>query len=80
MGKDARYLSKLWCLLAWTEQGNRKLIIRLSRNVCWSQAGLQHADCTAKPRGRHIAPTILRNTPLWLYFRSVSSSEKLVKL
>jgi hypothetical protein len=80
MGKDARYLSKLWRLLARTEQGNRKLIVRLSRNVCWSQAGLQHARCTAKPRGRHILPMRLTKTPLWLYFRSVSSSEKLVKL
>src|SRR5260370_11275197 len=56
MGKDARYLSKLWRLLARTEQGNRKLIIRLSRNVCWSQAGLQHARCTAKPRGASHTP------------------------
>ena len=30
-------------LLAWTEQGNRKLIIRVSRNVCCSEAGVQHA-------------------------------------
>jgi hypothetical protein len=50
-GKDARYLSKLWRLLARTEQVNRKLIIRLSRNVCCSEAGLQHAPCPAKPRG-----------------------------
>ncbi len=43
-------------------------------------AGLQHAPCPAKPRGRHIVPMRLRNTPLWLYFRSVRSSEKSVKL
>ncbi len=60
--------------------GNRKLIIRLSRNVCCSEAGFQQARCRAKPRGRHIVPMRLRNTPLCLYFRSVRSSEKLVKL
>jgi len=31
-------------------------------------------------RGRHIVPMILRNTPLWLYFRSVRSSEKSVEV
>jgi hypothetical protein len=30
--------------------------------------------------GRHIVPIRLTNTPLWLYFRSVKSSEKSVKL
>src|SRR6266566_2938389 len=74
MGKDARYLSKLWRLLPRTEQGNRKLIIRLSRNVCCSEAGVQHASCPAKPSDRHIVPMRLTNTPLWLYFRSVRSS------
>src|SRR5215469_2133746 len=44
------------------------------------QAGLQHARRRAKPRGRHMVPMRLRNTPLWLYFRSVRSSEKSVKL
>src|SRR6266849_1311202 len=34
----------------------------------------------AKPRGRHMVPMRLTNTPLWLYFRSVRSSEKSVKL
>jgi hypothetical protein len=38
------------------------------------------ARYTAKPRGRHIVPIRLTNTPLWLYFKSVRSSEKLVKL
>ena len=80
MGKDARYLSKLWRQLARTEQGNRKLIIRLSRNVCCSEAGLQHARCPAKRRGRYLVAMRLTNTPLWLYFRSVRSSEKSVKL
>ena len=45
-----------------------------------SEAGLQHARCPAKPRGRHIVPMRLTNTPSWLYFRSVRSSEKSVKL
>jgi hypothetical protein len=31
-------------------------------------------------RERHLVPIRLMNMPLWLYFRSVSSSEKLVKL
>ncbi len=43
-------------------------------------AGLQHAPCPAKSRGRHIVPMRLTNMPLWLYFRSVRSSEKSVKL
>src|SRR5437867_154231 len=38
------------------------------------------AICDANPRGRHLAPMRLTNTPLWLYLRSVRSSEKLVKL
>jgi hypothetical protein len=32
------------------------------------------------PREHHLVPMRLRNTPLWLYFRSVRSSEKSVKL
>src|SRR5947199_4609540 len=64
----------------WRRSSNRKLIIRLSRNVCCSEAGLQHARYPSKPRGRQMVPMILRNMPLWLYFRSVRSSEKLVKL
>src|SRR5215470_256867 len=32
------------------------------------------------PRGRYLVPMRLTNMPLWLYFRSVSSSEKSVKL
>src|SRR6266568_6734295 len=40
----------------------------------------QHARCPVRPRGRHMVPMRLRNTPLWLYFRSVRSSEKSVKL
>ncbi len=47
---------------------------------CCSEAGLQHARYPAKPREFHMVPMIFRNTPLWLYFRSVRSSEKLVKL
>jgi hypothetical protein len=35
-------LSRLWRLSPRTEQGNRKLIIRLSRNTCCSEAGPQH--------------------------------------
>jgi hypothetical protein len=31
-------------------------------------------------RWRHLAPMRLKNTPLWLYLRSVRSSEKPVKL
>ena len=38
------------------------------------------AQLEAQPPGRHLVPTKLKNTPLWLYFRSVRSSEKLVKL
>jgi hypothetical protein len=34
----------------------------------------------AGPPGRHLVPMRLRNTPLWLYFKSVRSSEKSVKL
>jgi hypothetical protein len=41
---------------------------------------VQHARCPAKPNDRHIVPMRLTNTPLWLYFRSVRSSEKSVKL
>jgi hypothetical protein len=36
--------------------------------------------CSATTGGRHIVPMRLRNTPLWLYFKSVKSSEKSVKL
>jgi hypothetical protein len=31
-------------------------------------------------RERHLVPIKFTNMPLWLYFRSVSSSEKSVKL
>jgi hypothetical protein len=31
-------------------------------------------------RKHHLVPIRLTNMPLWLYFRSVSSSEKSVKL
>src|SRR5258708_40369635 len=54
--------------------------LRLSLNFCCSEAGLQHARYPAKPRECHMVPMIFTNTPLWLYFRSVRSSEKLVKL
>ena len=43
---------------------------------CWTPA----CHCAAKPSGPHIVPMRLTNTPLWLYFRSVRSSEKSVKL
>jgi hypothetical protein len=79
-GKGCALSQQTLALIDKYGAGNRQLIIRLSRNVCWSQAGLQHARCTAKPRGRHIVPMRLTNTPLWLYFRSVRSSEKSVKL
>lgn len=52
---------------------------RLSRNVCWPKAGLPHAARRNATRG-HMVPMRLTNTPLWLYFRSVRSSEKSVKL
>jgi hypothetical protein len=43
--------------------------------------GLQFLTaCSAPTGGRHIVPMRLRNTPLWLYFKSVKSSEKSVKL
>src|SRR5260370_42572820 len=42
---------------------------RLSRNVCCLEAGLQHARCPAKRRGRYLVAMRLTNTPLWLYFR-----------
>jgi hypothetical protein len=48
--------------------------------ISYLRATVRKGFWAAKPRGRHIVPMILRNTPLWLYFRSVSSSEKLVKL
>src|SRR5713101_8461630 len=48
--------------------------------VCHFKGSLQHAGCPVRPRGRHMVPMRLRNTPLWLYFRSVRSSEKSVKL
>ena len=32
--------------------------------VCFSEAGLQHACCSAKLHGRHIVPIRLTNTPL----------------
>jgi hypothetical protein len=37
-------------------------------------------EATKMQRERHLVPIRLMNMPLWLYFRSVSSSEKLVKL
>jgi len=52
----------------------------LSHNFCCSEAGLQHARYPAKPRECHMVPMRFTNTPLWLYFRSVRSSEKSVKL
>ena len=60
--------------------------IQLSPEMRASIAGAYAGGATSlralakKPRGRHRVPMILRNTPLWLYFRSVRSSEKSVKL
>src|SRR5215470_2419898 len=61
------------------ERESRRPSLRFARPKGY--ASFKTADkklCTAV--GRHLVPTILRNTPLWLYFRSVRSSEKLVKL
>jgi len=42
---------------------------------------LRRAEATTHMRDRrHLVPIRLTNMPLWLYFRSVSSSEKSVKL
>jgi hypothetical protein len=40
----------------------------------------KHRRNKKSSRKRHLVATKLKNTPLWLYFRSVRSSEKLVKL
>jgi len=62
------------------EQNEIRQAVSTNRNICCLEAGLRPARCPVQPHGRHLVPTILRNTPLWLYFKSVRSSEKLVKL
>ena len=53
---------------------------RLSGKRLLVESGTPACHCAAKPHGRHRVPIKLTNTPLWLYFRSVRSSEKSVKL
>ena len=62
-----------WCPFNFGEA--QQAIILLT--VFWKGQCRRHHGC---PRERHLVPMRLTNTPLWLYFRSVSSSEKLVKL
>src|SRR5260370_26350895 len=70
------------CLYTQKPQKNENVRKNLGTSTFFFErgAGLQHARCPAKPSDRHIVPMRLRNTPLWLYFRLVRSSEKSVKL
>src|SRR5262245_41632614 len=45
-----------------------------------SRLAVIYAPRAFLPRRRHFVPMRLTNTPLWLYFKSVRSSEKSVKL
>lgn len=54
------------------ESRNAK-ILNLWFRTNMAEGAKVHAGC-------HLVPMRLRNTPLWLYLRSVRSSEKSVKL
>ena len=58
---------------AWSAGGQ----LALTLTVFWKALCRRRHGC---PRERYLVPIRLTNMPLWLYFRSVSSSEKSVKL
>ena len=66
----------IWCT------GAKHVNQREERARSFFPEGLRHQEFKDfyENSEHHLVPIRLTNMPLWLYFRSVSSSEKLVKL